>query len=61
MPYTTRQRKAACAELARRKRGEKPKIFKGMSVAELKKWCTASKLEKRKTPKKSKTKRRKGK
>ena len=56
MPYTTRQRKAACAELARRKRGEKPKIFKGMSKAELKKWCTAKKLEKKKTKRKARKK-----
>ena len=54
MPYTTRQRKAACAELARRKRGEKPKIFKGMSMAELKKWCGAKKLEKKKKKKRKK-------
>jgi len=48
MPYTARQRKAACAELARRKAGKKPKIFKGMSMAQLKEWCSAKKLEKKK-------------
>ena len=52
MPYTTRQRKAARAELARRNRGEKPKVFKGMSKAQLKKWCRAKKLEKKKRKKK---------
>ena len=48
MPYTTRQRKAACAELARRKAGKKAKIFKSMSMAKLKEWCGAKKLEKKK-------------
>jgi len=57
MPYTTRQRKAACAELDRRKRKQKPKLFKDMSIAQLKKWCTASKLEKKKTPRSKKKKR----
>jgi len=52
MPYTTRQRKAACAELARRKAGKKPKIFKGMSMAQLKEWCSTKKLEKKKKERK---------
>ena len=52
MPYTTRQRKAACAELDRRNRGLKPQKFKSMSKAQLKKWCTAKKLEKKKAKKK---------
>ena len=52
MPYTTRQRKAACAELARRNRGEKPQKFKNMSKAKLKEWCGAKKLEKKKRKRK---------
>jgi len=56
MPYTTRQRKAACAELARRKAGKKPKIFKGMSMAQLKEWCSAKKLEKKKKKRKARKK-----
>lgn len=52
MPYTTRQRKAACAELARRKAGKKPQKFKSMSKAKLKEWCGAKKLEKKKRKRK---------
>lgn len=54
MPYTTRQRKAACAELDRRKRGLKPQKFKSMSKAKLKEWCGAKKLEKKKRKKRKK-------
>lgn len=54
MPYTTRQRKAACAEYNRRKKGAKPRLFKDMSMAKLKKWCTAKKLEKKKTKRRKK-------
>ncbi len=47
MPYTAKQRRAACAEYGRRKSGKKPWRFKGMSMAQLKKFCTG-KLERRK-------------
>ena len=46
MPYTTRQRKAMWAEIDRRKRG-KAKLFKSMSLAQLKKHARAP-LKKRK-------------
>ena len=36
MPYTARQKRAAGAELGRRRRGERPKLFKGATTAQLK-------------------------
>lgn len=54
MPYTTRQRKAARAEYGRRKAGKKPRLFKSMSMAQLKKWASAKKLEKKKRKRKKK-------
>jgi len=38
MPYTEKQREAGYAEIARRKRGDPPQNFKGMTLAELEKW-----------------------
>ncbi len=37
MPYTARQKRAMGAEIARRKAGKKPRLFVGMTLAELKK------------------------
>jgi len=37
MPYTARQKRAMGAEIARRKKGMKPRLFKDMSLAELRK------------------------
>ena len=34
-----KQQKAACAELGRRKKGQKPLMFKSMSMHELEKFC----------------------
>lgn len=47
MPVSKKQQEAACAELGRRKRGEKPRNFKNMSDAKLAEWCKAKKLEKK--------------
>ena len=37
MPYTAKQKRAMAAEYGRRKSGQKPWRFKGMSMAQLKK------------------------
>ena len=37
MPYSEKQRKAMWAEVGRRKKGGKARLFKGMSTAELEK------------------------
>lgn len=47
MPETRAQQQGACAELARRKRGEKPKLFKTMSMEKLAEWCKAKNLHKK--------------
>jgi len=46
MPYTRRQQRAAAAEYGRRKKGQRL-LFKGMSMAQLRKWIKAKKLEKK--------------
>jgi hypothetical protein len=43
-----KQRRAAGAELARRRRGLKPKLFKGMSMAELRKMASKPRRKKSK-------------
>ena len=48
MPYTEKQRKAMFAELSRRKKGQKPKLFKGMSYHELLKHAHAPMKKKKK-------------
>ncbi len=48
MPAKTEaQRMAAGAELARRRKGKKPRLFKGMSIAELRKMASKPKRAKR--------------
>jgi len=47
MPVSEKQRQAACAEAARRERGEQPQNFKDMSIEKLKQWCRAKKLHKK--------------
>lgn len=47
MPYTEKQRKAMWAEINRRKKGKK-KLFKGMSLAQLKKHAKGKLKKKRK-------------
>ena len=49
---TSKQRRAAGAELARRRKGMKPRLFKGMSMEELRKM--ASKPRKKKTTRRRK-------
>ena len=39
MPTTQKQRRAAFAELKRRRAGKKRKLFKGMSTAELERYA----------------------
>jgi len=51
VPYTEKQRRAAYAELGRRRKGGKARNFKGMSAAELGKYAH-HKLEKKKSKKK---------
>lgn len=46
MPQTEKQRKAAFAELARRKSGGKARNFRGMSKAELEKYAHSAKHKK---------------
>jgi len=48
MPETMKQKKAACAEYGRRKADKGRLLFKGMSMAQLRKWCKAKKLHKKK-------------
>jgi len=48
MPYTKKQQAAARAEYGRRKRGQGKWLFRGMSLAQLRKWAKAKKLEKKK-------------
>jgi hypothetical protein len=36
MPWTAKQKRAMGAEIARREKGLKPRLFKGMSLAKLK-------------------------
>ena len=40
---TAKQRKAMSAEYGRRKRGLKPKMFKGMTLSQLREWITGKK------------------
>ena len=47
MPYTKKQQAAARAEYGRRKKGKRL-LFKGMTMAQLRKWAKAKKLEKKK-------------
>ena len=48
MPAKTElQRKAMAAEYGRRKKGGKPKLFKGMSLAQLREWITATPRKKK--------------
>ena len=66
MPYTKKQQAAARAEYGRRKKGIKSghagkMMFKGMSLAQLKKWASAKKLEKKKKKKKGNPHPKKGK
>lgn len=53
MPHTKKQQAAARAEYGRRKKGKRL-LFKGMSMAQLRKWAKAKKLEKKKKKKKKK-------
>jgi hypothetical protein len=49
MPFTDKQRRAAFAELARRRAGRAPQNFKGMSIEELEKYAHSD-LEKKSMP-----------
>lgn len=46
MPKTEKQRKAAGAELARRRRGEEPELFVHMTIEELRKMASKKHKEK---------------
>lgn len=48
MPTSEKQKRAARAEYGRRKSGEKPQNFQGMSTPKLKEWSTSAVHKKKK-------------
>ena len=48
MPYSTRQKKAACADYGRAKSGKSPRTMKGMSKGQLRDFCTSPVHKKKK-------------
>ena len=55
MPYSEKARRAAFAEVRRRKQGGKPKLFEGMGTRKLEEYAHEPLEKARKIPKRRKT------